>query len=65
MKNEVSAECPRCGNIRLHLPLTHGTAKELAVRIEYLEQRLFDLAEENKNLRKLYFTLHDDENNTI
>ena len=65
MKNEVDAECPRCGNIKLNLPLTHGTAKQLASRIEYLEQRLFDLSEENKNLRKLYFTLNHDEINNI
>lgn len=49
----MEIECPKCGRSRIELPLTRGSNKQLVERVEFLEQRLFDLVEENKDLRLL------------
>ncbi len=46
-------ECPNCGNISLNIPYHMGTKRELIVRIEFLEHKLYKIVEENKDLRIL------------
>lgn len=45
--------CLNCGKNKAELPFTSGHKKELVARIEFLEQKLFELAEENRDLRLL------------
>lgn len=53
MQNKIQIKCPKCGKSKVEIPFTRGHQVELVDRIEYLEQRLFSLVEENKDLRLL------------
>ena len=46
-------ECINCGNIMFDIPDNLTTKKELIMRIEFLEQKLYQIVEENKDLRIL------------
>ncbi|MBW3015520.1 hypothetical protein KY330_03800 [Candidatus Woesearchaeota archaeon] len=50
MQNKI--QCPKCGNAS-EFPATFGKKRELVARIEFLEQKVFELREENKDLRLL------------
>ena len=50
MKNSLQIKCANCGESS-EIEATLGKENELARRIEFLEQRLFDIMEENKGLR--------------
>lgn len=50
MRNSLLIRCERCGH-HSEIEATLGKDEELADRINFLEQKLFDIREENKELR--------------